>query len=509
MVRGLLLAASAAAAFWVAGGLNRRLARMRAEYAMVPGSPLENSPPLVSFTTVALGGFRGVLADLLWMRASRLKAEGHYFELMQLAEWITDLEPRFPEVWVFHAWNMAYNVSVLFENPEDRWRWVQHGIELLRDKGIVYNPGEARLYRELGWIFQHKIGGTLDRAHWHYKRRWAARMELLFDGPLPDFARLREAARTRLELLRDAEVRNLVKRLKEAGLDPFGEKLLDARGLPAPAAAVLEEAPAAAARLRAYVRRETMVRKYKLLPEVMQEIEQRYGPLDWRLPQAHAVYWAYRGRRVARGYELLACDRMIYQSLGDAFRRGRLFEDRKRGIFLLRPNLALLPRIRKVYAEALERHPGDKTVEGSYANFMRDAAVLLYGYGRIEEARGVYRDLKRHGWTTAEESSFRGFIYSSAVHSLRNLSSRNVAGVVEGALFQAYLWRSMGDEQMAEGFDRLAELCWREYMRSHAAGGLRERNGLPPLQSMRRSAIERVREMMTGSVARVRAGGGS
>lgn len=87
----------------------------------------------MAFTTVALGGFRGIIADMLWMRASELQNEGKFFELAQLADWITKLEPRFPTVWAFHAWNMAYNISVLFPDPEDRWRWVQQGIRLLRD----------------------------------------------------------------------------------------------------------------------------------------------------------------------------------------------------------------------------------------------------------------------------------------------------------------------------------------------------------------------------------------
>ena len=37
-------------------------------------------PPMVAFTTVALGGFRGILADLLWLRAGALQEDGKYFE---------------------------------------------------------------------------------------------------------------------------------------------------------------------------------------------------------------------------------------------------------------------------------------------------------------------------------------------------------------------------------------------------------------------------------------------
>src|SRR5882672_10901696 len=127
--------------------------------------PLENAPPVLAFTTVALGGFRGLISNALWMRASDLQEEDKFFEMAQLAEWITRLEPHFVQVWLVQAWNMAYNISVKFKDYPDRWRWVQRGIELLRDDGLRYNPNETLIYRELGWIFQHKLGQNLDDAN--------------------------------------------------------------------------------------------------------------------------------------------------------------------------------------------------------------------------------------------------------------------------------------------------------------------------------------------------------
>ena len=40
---------------------------------------IENAPPLVAFTTVALGSFRGIVADLLWLRAGALQEKQNYF----------------------------------------------------------------------------------------------------------------------------------------------------------------------------------------------------------------------------------------------------------------------------------------------------------------------------------------------------------------------------------------------------------------------------------------------
>ena len=148
----ILLLLLAAALLAVSGQVQKSLDRDRVQLGLTIGEPLQNAPPLLAFTTVALGGFRGLISNLLWMRANDLQLDDKYFEAAQLADWITDLEPHFAQVWNFQAWNMAYNISVKFkENApgdfSDRWRWVQRGIELLRDRGLLYNPDDVSIYR--------------------------------------------------------------------------------------------------------------------------------------------------------------------------------------------------------------------------------------------------------------------------------------------------------------------------------------------------------------------------
>ena len=64
---------------------------------------------------MALGGFRGLISNFLWIRANDLQQDDKFFEAAQLADWITDLEPHFAQVWKFQAWNMAWNISVKFK----------------------------------------------------------------------------------------------------------------------------------------------------------------------------------------------------------------------------------------------------------------------------------------------------------------------------------------------------------------------------------------------------------
>src|SRR2546422_11276649 len=166
------------------------LNRDRESLGLTRIQPLKNAPPVLAFTTVALGGFRGLISNALWMRATDLQDEDKFFEMAQLADWITKLEPTYVQVWLVQAWNMAYNISVKFKDWPDRWRWVERGIELLRDYGLRYNPNETLIYRELACFFQHKMGANLDDAHMYYKQQWANEMARVFATNAPNLDEL-------------------------------------------------------------------------------------------------------------------------------------------------------------------------------------------------------------------------------------------------------------------------------------------------------------------------------
>ena len=105
----------AAALLFGAGRTQNALNRDRDRLGLTHAATLQDAPPVLVFTTVALGGFRGLISNFLWMRADDLQQEDKYFEAAQLASWITDLEPHLPVVWVFQSWNMAYNISIKFK----------------------------------------------------------------------------------------------------------------------------------------------------------------------------------------------------------------------------------------------------------------------------------------------------------------------------------------------------------------------------------------------------------
>src|SRR5215213_7965897 len=119
----LLLILFAAGLLTANGFLLPLLNRERAALGITRIEPLENAPPMLALTTQVLGGFRGLIANALWIRANQLQQDGKYFEMVQLADWITKLEPHIAQVWVHQSWNMSFNISVKFSDYPDRWRW--------------------------------------------------------------------------------------------------------------------------------------------------------------------------------------------------------------------------------------------------------------------------------------------------------------------------------------------------------------------------------------------------
>jgi hypothetical protein len=444
-----LLALVSAGLLLGAARMNGPLRAARKAAGITQADPLKNAPPLVAFTTVVLGGFRGILADFLWMRSSTLQEEGRYFELVQLADWITKLEPRFTSVWAFHAWNLAYNVSVLFPDAADRWRWVSHGVSLLRDEGLLYNPGDARLLYELGWMFQHKIGGNSDNAHMFYKQAWAAEMATLFDGPAPDY--------TYLESLSSS-------------------------------VALKDTADA--------LRVERMRSVYKLEPSIMRTVDAQYGPLDWRLPQAHALYWAWQSRQIAKGFDAVAADRMIFQSMADAFRMGRLFTGKDGKVFIPSPNLDLIPRVREAFLDAIVRHEDEATMKAAYANFLAEAIVALFTYNRVEESRAIFEELEKADPSRTAGKDFEEFVYAGFLEDVEGKGPEALS-LIESAFSQSFQWQAIGDEDRAAGYDRLARLLWARYMKPRMNDPeWKERTGLPPIEEIQKSARQKTLEAM-------------
>ncbi|MCF7855803.1 MAG: hypothetical protein K9N51_13460, partial [Candidatus Pacebacteria bacterium] len=335
--------------------VQNRMNEIRERRELVDTSIAENAPPVVAFTTVALGSFRGLVADALWLRSAKMKEEGNYFEMVQLASWIVKLQPRFTGAHAYLAWNMAYNVSVTFNDFEDRWRWVQRGIELLRDEALVYNPGDPTLFKELGWIYQHKLGQEMDDANRYYKVQLAKQMLAVLGRYPVVWERWAEAPVTHAALMTSLgpAAQDLKSILIEydTTLDELQKTFRDAEGeLDDPLAEVLAE-NGIWEQLELYFRARWMREGLKLDPGRIWRLNEKYGELDWRLPEAHAIYWATRGLEEASEGVDIACERMIFQGLAAAFRGGRLIFLKDAEALEITPNINVVDAVNERYLD--------------------------------------------------------------------------------------------------------------------------------------------------------------
>jgi tetratricopeptide (TPR) repeat protein len=128
---------------------------------LVQEAVLPTQLPQSAAVSAALGGFRGIAVDILWMQADSMLNDRQFYQLKTLYELISILQPNFPSVWDFNAWNLAYNISAEWGRPEEKWLWVKEGLDF-GSEGLKYNPDSVELWTDLGFMYANKIGKDAD-----------------------------------------------------------------------------------------------------------------------------------------------------------------------------------------------------------------------------------------------------------------------------------------------------------------------------------------------------------
>lgn len=413
------------------------LTRDRDRLGLTDVKPLENAPPMLAFTTVALGGFRGIIANALWIRSVDLEDKGKYFESMQLADWITKLQPRMTQVWTEQAWNMAYNISIKFTDPADRWRWVKAGIELLRDEGLKYNPGDALVYRELAWFFQHKMGQALDGTHMYYKLQWAKTMLSVLGPGRPNWDELTNP--------QTDEAKARVKRLRD---------------------------------------------EFKMDPAIMKQVDDEYGPLEWKLPETHAIYWATVGLKYAKDKDKDTLRRVVYQCMDIAFQRGRLIMFDNDNEIYMAPNLAIVDKANQAYLDMMKIDNSRIDQQAGYRNFLRKVVYNFYSHSQLSEAEKWWKKLKENYPNAVKPGiSLDDWAIDMVTEDANDKDQNKAISAIEGQITFAYFSLAVGEEETAQTSAKLALAIWTRYMT--AVGCLKD----PPAEDCPRVALPNLEVM--------------
>jgi len=522
--------------FFIAAGMQLDLLNAkRQQENLVINEPLQNAPPSLAFATVAMGAFRGLVVDMLWMRAEKLKNEGKFFDAKQIADWITTLQPRFGTVWVFQAWNMAYNVSVCMpaEEPEQRWHWVKNGYELLRDKGIPLNPRDIKLYHELARIFHHKLGGLTDDAHKYYKLQLALAMEpLITPSNNEHFKALAEAPKNWSDVANDPNIKSFISALKSADKtftdeDNFADNYLSLRQNPrrfdpnAFNAINRFRGTKALKQFDIFAKAYHLRNTWKLDPILMRELNQTYGPidwddpnthlpLDWRHPYSHTIYWAVKGLKNAgsekHSRDEMNTDRLIVHALQGFFRNGKMFiynvrqpaqptesaqspKQPTKEVFL-RPDLRMFEPYNQAMMKIREKYKNEKNRLESlgigHRNMMLNAIFSFYQAGHIPQARKIYNQMRKLYPEKRFNIPLVQFVKNRMKEELKSITINNAKEMVVMMLRESYFRYAVHDDDNAFSREEWAKQVYTRYQTMYKD---ENRINLPPLELLRYFAL--------------------
>jgi hypothetical protein len=212
--------------------------------------------------------------------------------------------------------------------------------------------------------------------------------------------------------------------------------------------------------------------------------------LDWRLPESQAIYWATKGLEMTRGHKDINCERMITQGLKDAFLSGRLLmidKDKFETIITV-PNLEVVD---SVIATLQKAYIDNKTssFRSAKINFMKDAIVTLYNYGRFNKAKEIYKDLRNE--EPGKKSymvPLETFVLKAWAEDIRDATTKKATDAISGLVYRSCYYLTYGDMDAALAQERIAKYIYKKYMISNA--DTKDRTGLAPYSEIKKAVVE-------------------
>jgi len=252
-----------------------------------------------------------------------------------------------------------------------------------------------------------------------------------------------------------------------------------------------------------------LTQKYKMDPVFMKEVDKEYGPLEWRLPESHAVYWAAKGLEVARknpakikADDLITLRRVIYQSMQLSFQRGRLIANPFLKVFDFGPNLDIIPKVSAAYEQAAEEDaPNREHILTAHRNFVKDAVYFLYEHNRLKEAAQWYKYLgekypnkpllDNKPESLPKNLSLDDYAVSRITEDVNDLGKDRAQAAIEGLIQSSYVNMTVDEDDRAAGFMLLARKVYDGYM-SRIPKERIEVLGLPPFEELTRKIRDRM-----------------
>jgi hypothetical protein len=254
--------------------------------------------------------------------------------------------------------------------------------------------------------------------------------------------------------------------------------------------------------------------KYKMDPELMKQLDDEYGPLEWRLPEASAIYWAAEGLERAKANptristapteDLIVLRRVIYQCMQLTWQRGRIEDNPFIGQMQFGPNLDMIPKVNETYMKMYdeEQDPGQKNgVLTAHRNFLRQAVYSLYVYNRMADAAKWYKVLgEKYPDKTIIDGDFNSYpknltldqyAVACVQEDINDLSKDRVQTILQGLLQMSYMSFAIDQDDRGAGLRMLAQKAYQKFMSNVPAERI-SAIGLPPFKDLDLSVRNRL-----------------
>ncbi|GAG40076.1 unnamed protein product, partial [marine sediment metagenome] len=244
---------------------------------------------------------------------------------------------------------------------------------------------------------------------------------------------------------------------------------------------------------------------WKLDPVIMQQLNQKYGPvnwddpntnfpLDWRNADSHAIYWAVKGLETvledAYSTEEAHTDRVINHSLQSLFRRGKTFiytipagsvtdssstptKSAMKTIFF-RPDLRMFESYNKSTLKILEKYRTGKKktrfqgMQNGHRNMLKNAAFSFYQAGLIRQAQRIYGQLKQLYPRPEFDVPLVVFAKNRLRYELQSLDITSARELIQMMLRESYFRFAVRDDDEAANREKLAQGIYDYYQSEFA-----------------------------------------
>ena len=211
--------------------------------------------------------------------------------------------------------------------------------------------------------------------------------------------------------------------------------------------------------------------------------------MDWRLAEAQALYWASEGIRMT-GHDM-QCSRIIATCLQEMMRAGRVLWTQQESYryLIIAPNLDLVQSAIRTYDWAREEANNLESFRTGKINFMKNAVVMLFYFGRFDETKEVFEMLKKEDHTT-KYPAFETFLARELKEIVNTATFKQITDIINAFIQNALNAAVNDNEEQVAAYELMARKVYADYQKGITSDKEQIRRGLAPYNEIRNQVVK-------------------